>query len=559
MRALIAVVAFAWVACPVSSNAQNRQAAAQSGRPSNPVQDSAIPQLRRQGTATQLVVDGAPFLILGGELGNSTASSVAGMSSAWPKLRAMHLNTVLAPVYWEMIEPEERRFEFASVDSLIAAARLHGLRLVLLWFGSWKNSMSSYAPAYVKTNQARFPRTESTQGIGQEILSPFAASNGEVDARAFGALMRHLRTIDGTQHTVLMVQVENEIGMIPTARDHSAVADSLYAQPVPRGLMDYVTRQKELAPELRALWSAHGSRTSGSWQEVFGSGPQGEELFMAWYFARYTQRVIAAGKAEYPLPMFANAALIRPGYEPGRYVSAGPLPHLIDVWRAAAPALDFLAPDIYFPNFTEWAARYVRSGNPLFIPEATLGAGSAGAQAAVNAIFAFAAHDAIGFSPFAIETADVSSPLGRGYAVLEQLAPLILSNQGRGTMAGVMPPVAFDGSVSDTTQRLSLGEYTLTVTFQAFTGPPARTGGGLVIALAPDEFLIAGSGLTVTFAPRGPGAPVAGILRAREGRFEAGRWLDGRWLNGDQTHQGRHIRLEPQEFSIQRVKLYRYR
>jgi hypothetical protein len=153
----------------------------------------------------------------------------------------------------------------------------------------------------------------------------------------------------------------------------------------------------------------------------------------------------------------------------------------------------------------------------------------------------------------------VSSPLGRGYAVLEQLAPLILSNQGRGTMAGVMPPVAFDGSVSDTTQRLSLGEYTLTVTFQAFTGPPARTGGGLVIALAPDEFLIAGSGLTVTFAPRGPGAPVAGILRAREGRFEAGRWLDGRWLNGDQTHQGRHIRLEPQEFSIQRVKLYRYR
>jgi beta-galactosidase GanA len=522
-----------------------------------PAQDARIPQLRTHGTATQLVVDGAPFLILGGELGNSTASSVAEMRPIWPKLRAMHLNTLVAPVYWELIEPEEGRYEFASMDSLITDARADDLRLVLLWFGSWKNSMSSYAPAYVKTNQSRFPRTESVRGTGQEILSPFVSANYETDARAFRALMGHLRVVDAVRHTVLMVQVENEIGMIPTARDHSALADSLYAQPVPHELLAYLRAHHDaLAPELRESWDARGNRTSGAWEDVFGSGLHTEELFMAWYFARYAERVAASGKTEYPLPMYANAALIRPGYEPGRYVSAGPLPHLIDVWRAAAPSLDFIAPDIYFPNFTEWTAKYVRSGNPLFIPEHVLGA-----QAAVNALYAVGAHNAIGFSPFAIESADpASAPLTRSYALLAELATVILANQGRGTMVGVMPPVSFDGTVNDAPQERRLGDFALTVSFQSTgAGVSQRTGGGLIIALAPDEFLVAGSGLTVTFAPVGPGAPIAGILRAQEGRYENGQWVGGRWLNGDQTHQGRHIRLEARDFSMQRVKLYRYR
>lgn len=521
-------------------------------------QNTRIPHLRKQGDATQLIVDGAPYLALGGELGNSTASSVAEMRPVWAKLKSMHLNTMIAPVYWELIEPTEAHFEFASVDSLITDARANGMRLVLLWFGSWKNSMSSYAPPYVKTNQARFPRTESVRGSGQEILSPFVRANIDTDARAFRALMRHLKAFDGTRNTVVMVQVENEIGMIPTARDHSALADSLFAQPVPGELLAYLRRNRAtLAPELREVWTTRGARTSGTWEEVFGSGLGTDELFMAWYFARYTQAVTAAGKAEYPLPMYVNAALIRPGYEPGRYVSAGPLPHLIDVWRAAAPSIDFLAPDIYFPNFAEWTGKYVRSGNPLFIPENGLSA-----QSAINAIYAFAAHDAIGFSPFAIESADpATASLTQGYALLSQLTPVILANQGRKTMVGLMPPTAFDGTVNDSAQSVRLGDYTLSVTFQSSPGAGGarRTGGGLVIALAPDEFIIAGSGMTITFAPVGPGAPIAGILSAQEGRYENGRWAGGRWLNGDQTHQGRHIRLESRDFSTQRVKLYRYR
>jgi beta-galactosidase GanA len=539
--------------------------------------DAAIPHLRRQGTATQLIVDGAPFLVLGGELGNSSASSPTYLRPFWPKLRALHLNTVIAPVYWELIEPAEGRFELATVDSLIADARANDLRLVLLWFGSWKNSMSAYAPAWVKTNQARFPRTEATRGQGQEILSPFVAANADVDARAFAALMRHLRAVDGVRHTVLMVQVENEIGMIPEARDHSALADSLFGEAVPQSLMTYLQDHREaLAPELRARWDSSGGKTSGTWEAVFGRGVHADELFMAWYFARYTERVARAGKAEYPLPMFVNAALIRPGYLPGRYVSAGPLPHLIDVWRAAAPSIDFLVPDIYFPNFVEWADKYVRSANPLFIPESRFGP-----QSAVHALYAFGARDAIGFSPFAIESVEDPEhyPLARSYAMLSELAPMILAAQGKGMTAGVIPRVAFDGTVDDSPQRVVVGgTFALTVTFEgaASVATGANPGavpaggtalgaaresvrGGIVIALARDEFIIAGTGIVVTFAPVGEGDPIAGILSVQEGRIVNGQWRTIRWLNGDQTHQGRHIRLEPNAFSIQKVKVYRYR
>src|SRR5436190_17956948 len=113
---------------------------------------------------------------------------------------------------------------------------------------------------------------------------------------------------------------------------------------------------------------------------------------MAWHFARYVNRVAELGKAEYPLPMFVNAALIRPGYQPGQYPSAGPLPHLMDVWRAGAPKIDFLSPDIYFPNVTEWLRKFDRSGNAMFVPEIRLDHLSA-----VNAMYAVAQHNSIGF------------------------------------------------------------------------------------------------------------------------------------------------------------------
>ena len=526
-----------------------------------------IPHLAQQGTATQLVVDGKPFLILGGELGNSAATTLESMEPIWPRLVKLHLNTVLVPAYWDLIEPREGEFDFALVDGIIAGARKHNLRLVFLWFGSWKNSMSCYAPPWVKADQVRFPRSVGKDGRGIEILSPFSEENAQADAAAFAAFMKHLRQVDGDQHTVIMVQVENEIGMIPEARDWSAEATKSYHRAVPLELLTHLEERKdELIPEFRAVWEKNGFKTTGTWEEVFGPGIATEEIFMAWHFARYTDRVTAAGKAEYPLPMFANAALIRPSYPPGRYPSAGPLPHLMDVWRAAAPAVDFLSPDIYFPNFVEWCQKYHRGGNPLFIPEAVRES-----RSAANIFYAIGQHDAIGLSPFAIDYVNDSQgqSLRQSYELLEQIAPLILKHQGRGTMAGVVPNVPFDGSPIPTEQQVDLGDYTLNVTFEkpaeVANSPGLDPGewlsGGVIIQEGANEFLIAGTGLIVTFAPAAPNAAneKAGISSIQDGRFVDGNWKIVRYLGGDESHQGRHLRIPAGQFGSQRIKLYRYR
>lgn len=526
-----------------------------------------LPHLRKQGTATQLIVDGAPFLVRGGELSNSHGEP-AYLRPHWAKLQGLNLNTVIAPVYWDQIEPAEGKFDWATVDGLLADARAHRMRLVLLWFGSWKNSMSCYAPAWVKTDFARFPRARNSLGQAMEILTPFDATNRDTDARAFAALMRHLRETDGTQHTVILVQVENEVGMIPEARDRHPAADAAWAAPVPPELLRYLADHRDtLASELRDRWVAAGARTAGTWAEVFRESPQASEFFMAWAFGRYVDTVARAGRAEYALPLFVNAALIRPGYLPGQYPSAGPLPHLIDVWRAAAPTIDFISPDIYQPNFTEWADRYTRSGNPLFVPETLRSP-----EASVNNLYAFGASQGFGFAPFAIEgtTEPGASLLRASNDLIRQLTPLITAHQGLGTMTALLPPAAEQRKPHE----VVFGGITLSTTYEraeapaladgganaAAAGPrPSLPAGALVIQLGPDEFLFAGIGVIVTFAAPTPGNPQIGILQCAEGRYVDGQWQHLRWLNGDQTHQGRHVRLEPGAFTLQRVKLYRYR
>ena len=528
-----------------------------------------LPHLRRQGTATQLIVDGKPFLMRAGELGNSTGEP-AFLRQYWPKLEALHLNTLLVPIYWDLIEPEPDRFTFAAVDALLADAREHNMRLVLLWFGSWKNARSCYVPAWIKSDPVRFPRSHAATGLALEMLSPFHTANLDADTRAFSALMRHLRETDSARHTVLMVQVENEIGMIPDARDHSPEADGQFAAAVPAELLAYLTKNTDaLAPDLRALWLGAGGKRAGTWSEVFGTDAGSEEVFMAWHFARYVQQVASRGKAEYGLPMFVNAALIRPGHQPGQYPSAGPLPHLFDVWRAGAPAIDFLAPDIYFRNFSEWARRYARGGNALFVPEAL-----PAPEASVNGLFAFASLNAMGFSPFGIEAVGepVSRAIGDSFDLVAQLTPLIVEHQGSGTMVGLLP----EGAEQREPQRVVLGDYVALVSFERPTPPavaeglaapgaasaaggPAQPSGGLVIQLAADELILAGTGITATFQARAGGPLQAGLLSVEEGRFVDNKWTHLRWLSGDQTHQGRHVRIGPGSFGIQRVKLYTYK
>lgn len=526
---------------------------------------SVIPHLQKKGTATQLIVDGKPFLILGGELGNSSSSSTNYMNSIWPTLEKLNLNTVLAPVYWELVEPQEGKFDFSLVNDLILGARQRDIRLVLLWFGSWKNSMSCYAPAWVKNDFSRFPRARDINNKPVEILSPFSKSNLDADKKAFAELMKFVKKVDGEQHTVIMIQVENEIGMLFSARDYHPVAQKMFSSAVPKELMTYLEKNKKnLMPEFLEMWEKAGSKNKGTWAEVFGNNIAAEEIFMAWYFGKYVEEITAAGKAEYPLPMFVNAALNRPGWLPGQYPGGGPLPHLMDVWRSAAPSVDILAPDIYFTNFKKWCALYDRGGNPLFLPEVRYehfsGPESYETACGPKAFYAFGNHDAMGFSPFFIEstTGQVKEPITATYEILKQLTPLILENQGTKMMKGFLLDKEHQ---SDTIQ---LGGYWIVARHDYTLGwsPNSKDEkwpitGGIIICTGEGEYFVAGEGIVLTFPPVSE-KTVVGIETIEEGTFDNGEWKPVRILNGDQSHQGRHLRIVTDEPGIQHLKLYKY-
>ncbi|QTE36467.1 DUF5597 domain-containing protein [Mucilaginibacter gossypii] len=516
-----------------------------------------IPQVKYYGSNTELLVDGAPYLMTGGELGNSSASSTAYMNPVWPKLQKMHLNTVIAPVYWELLEPQEGKFNFTLVDYLIKSARQHHMKLVLLWFGTWKNSMSCYAPGWVKTNQKRFPRVANSTGGPEEIITPFSKEALLADSKAFSSLMRHIKETDSKFHTVIMVQVENEIGMLPDARDHSKLADEAFNRPVPTKLISWLNSHKDkLVPEMQKIWQEGGNKTSGSWEAVFGKRLATDELFMAWYFAEYANAVAKAGKAVYPLPMYVNAALNAPGKKPGQYPSAGPLPHLIDIWKEAAPDIDFLSPDFYNPNFKYWNDRYTRPDNALFIPEHRFEDG-----VDAKAFYAIGHYKALGFSPFSIETDNKTAgePLGQSYSIIQQLAGEISKAKHKGSIDGVLLSKDAD------TVRLQIGGYILTVSHDLTLGWSPKTKdaiwpltGGIIIALGNDEFYVGGTGLVISFKSVKDGER-AGILQVDEGVFVNGKWQPGRRLNGDEDHQGRHLRIPVGEYGIQRIKLYNYK
>ncbi|MDI1334546.1 MAG: DUF5597 domain-containing protein [Lacunisphaera sp.] len=523
----------------------------------------AIPHLAKQGTATQLIVADKPFLVLGGELHNSSSSDLTFMAPAWDRLAKLQLNTVLAAVSWELIEPREGEFDFHLVDGLIADARRRDLRLILLWFGTWKNGMSSYAPAWMKRDFQRFPRVKVQSGQSVEIVSAFSNEALQADRRAFATLMRHLREVDGDRHTVVMVQVENEVGVLGDSRDRSAAANLAYAGPVPPALLAHLSlHHAELDKDLAALWQAHGAHTSGTWDEVFGSGPQTDELFMAWHYAAYIDSVTTAGKAEYPLPMFVNGWLNKPEQRPGDWPSGGPIPHTLDVWMAAASHLDLFVPDIYQLNFEHWCRSYARPGNQLFIPEMLKGE-----TAARWSFYAVGEHEAIGVSPFGIDSVvDIESePLCRAYAVLRQIAPEILAHQGKDAMTGFL----LDEKQPAVTRRL--GGYELEITLDQGFGQKPATAGGLIINTGENEFLGAGFGFRVRFRPLAPGPALAGILAVDEGRFIDGQWVPSRRLNGDEAGRGHWWRFldfpgKPESIpfandlgtGISRCRVYRY-
>jgi hypothetical protein len=399
-----------------------------------------------------------------------------------------------------------------------------------------------------------------------ELLSPLSDANRDADARAFAALMRHIKEVDGREHTVVMIQVENEVGMAGDSRDRSPAADQAFAALVPKELMDYLQAHKDsLIPEFRQVWEAAGFKTSGTWEEVFGKSRVTDGIFMAWNYARYIGRVVEAGKAEYPLPMFVNAALYGIGRGPQPPPSGGrPWDLVMDVWKAGGPRIDMLSPDIYGDgDFVAFCAKYTQSGNPLFIPET-----GHGQTVAARALYAFGRHDAIGFSPFGIDRPDRlgnAPDLTRVYELLSQVAPLILKHQGDGSMSAVLL------GPKDPPQKVRVGNYTLEATFWPirYSMPLSMPGepppgnpplaAALFIAAGPDEYFAIGSGVKVTFSPNTPGPPLAGLGTVEAGSFVDGRWVPDIRLAGDDTGQGQDLFEIQRHMGIQRFTLYRYR
>jgi beta-galactosidase GanA len=524
---------------------------------------ATAPHLKKQGTVMQLIVDDRPMLILGGELGNSTASDLKYLNTHWATFKTIGLNTVIAPVEWDQIEPREGVYDFAPLEGLIQQAEASKMKVVLLWFGAWKNSMSSYAPPYIKHDYQTYARAHDNKGVPQDILSAYDPENLKANQRVFGALLAHLKKID-TKHTVVMVQVENEPGMLAAVRDFSPQAQAAFTGPVPRALTDYLQRnQATLHSFVRDAWAAKGHKTAGSWPEVFGEGVEAQEIFQAWGYATYLNALTKAGKAAYHLPMYVNGALNRPDQKPGQYPSAGPIPHVFDIWKAGGPDIDLIGLDSYFPNFVQWADQFKRPDNPVFVPEANRAGRT---EAAGDAFYTLGELEGIGFSPFHIETLPNPSthPLTDAFRVLHQIAPLILAHQGKGTIRGFRAPVNYEGVRDETPRKFDLGGYSLTVSMVDSRTPKEtqdiNAHGGLIIQTGQDEFLVAGRGVIIRFADAAANSGYrVGIEQIVEGEFVDGQWVGGRWLNGDESGQGRYLRLPPEKFGIQKIKIYRYK
>ena len=526
-----------------------------------------LPKIIKHGNAYQLIVDNKPFLMRAGELGNSNASTFNYYKNyVVNQLKRQNINTALIPVYWDLIEPEENKFDFSLVGDIIKLSEQNDIKIVFLWFGAWKNSMSCYVPGWVKGDIKRFPRAESKDGIRQELLSPYSQENLKADKKAFCKLLSFIKENDKNQ-TVIMIQVENEIAMLPSVRDYSKTANAVYNSNVPATLTDYLSKHKNtLTDSLKKYWTGE---ISGSWEKVFGKSIYGEEIFTAWSYAVYVEEIAKAGKTIYNLPMYVNCALNRPGKKPGEYPSGGPLPHLIDVWKAGVPTIEMLSPDIYFGDFKKWTKSYFRDDNPFFIPEHQYDA-TAGAKA----LYAFGEYHALGFSPFSAETKQAqfmppvlgevfSGEVSKGtltelpaaYNLIRLAENEITNFNGTDKMRGVL--------LDSLNQRdtITIGGYEIVAKHDYTLGwsPKAKLPwnleGAIIINTAPDEFMLIGTGTVLNFLPQKK--ENIGILEIKEISTEDGKTIL-RYLNGDESHQGRHVRIPDGEWGIQKFKLYKY-
>lgn len=542
-----------------------------------------IPYLKKENGKTQLIVDGKPFLILGGELSNSVSGSITHMlptenpmprkaykmvngslgndgsedmdykESVWQQMEDLNVNTVLAAVSWEMIEPEEGKFDFSVVESMILGAREKNIRLIPLWFGSWKNGMSSYAPMWFKKDYKRFPRTKIKEIGSVEVVSTFSEEAKKADAKAFAALMKYIKKIDSKHRTVIMVQVENEVGIIDDSRDRSAIAEKKFNSEVPAKLMDYLVKNKKsLMPQLNDLWASSNYRKTGTWGQVFGEGMWTDLVFTAWQYSNYMNYVAKKGKEEYNLPMFVNAWIEyanRP--HPGGFPTGGPIPRVKDIWKAGAPDIDFMSPDIYGGDFVEWCNQYTTQEDPLFIPETWWNK----PEYVAYMLYAIGGYNTLGVAPFGIDriNPEKETALKEMYGIVEYLSPRILESQGdKNKMRTFLvneekPYIEFemDNYIVRAELYKRWGEYKVKDAY------------GLILKTGENDFMITGSKALISFKTKEKNVK-AGIGTVNEYVYYNGTWQKGRTLGGDETNRGFSAFMPVEGLGLQKVQVYKY-
>jgi Domain of unknown function (DUF5597)/Glycosyl hydrolases family 35 len=497
-----------------------------------------------------LLVDGQPYLMLGGQIHNSSAWP-SELPAVWKSLSELHANTVEAPVYWEQVEPHPGQFNWANVDAVVNGAREHNLHVVLLWFGTWKNGNMHYAPQWVKTDPKRFARVIRADGEPIDVLSANARSNLDADKAAFVAFMRHLKTLDAGEHTILLVQVENESGIIGSPRDFSPESNKEFAGPVPADML------------------AAAKQQPGTWSEVFHG--DADELFQLYHQAHYLNEIAAAGKAEFDVPLYMNVWLSYPPAElperrvriPGvQYPSGGAVQPWVGLWRALAPAIDAIAPDIYGndPGFVrDVLAAYHRSDNPLLVPEI------AKPDSFAKYDFLALGEGAIGVAPFGVDPHGwniLGDVLAVGHARnFALLAPMVREIAKLNFEGKLKTSIEEPGQAQ---QELDFGTWQATVSYgfpQQDGRRPSGTndahGEALLAQCGPDEFLVTGVDASVSFHVPGrlPGMRMQ-ILSAEEGSYDHGVWKPKRLWNGDETDRG--LQFHADDPAVVRVRLGKF-
>lgn len=515
-------------------------------------------------------VNGKPFYPLGSEASNSSGYNETSSETAFKAIKLMHGNTLEIPIYWDEVEPEEGVFNFASIDSLISSARRYEVKLLLMWFATWKNANMDYAPEWVKTNPQRFKRVLSRTGDFIWVLSSHCQANLEADKRAFTALCRHLKAKDSTEQTVIGLTVQNESGIMGSDRDYGPAAQAAFDGSVPSQLV--TAMKKNGKGPIYNQWQKTGGKESGNWTQLFGW--EAGEFMTAWSIAKFIDNIAASGKAVYDIPMYVNVWLMEQNWWPipgESYPSGAAVSKMMDLYKWFTPHVDMISPDAHIAEADRYeavCASYARPDNPFFMPET----GAEGDSHAWNMFRSIADYNSIGEFFFGAERVITEDGQVRPEAQMivdsvrctAAVIPLLLKYQGTGKIHAVIQEDL------SWTQLLDLDGYSGLIEFGERTAQypgkdwqhtspgmhnrrkqtDTNRGRGLVIQAKPHEFYLVGANYRLllrsepstammparlAIADYLPKLPGSYIVRVDEGHFNKdSEFIVDKRRNGDE-------------------------